>query len=293
MAQPRYAKLKGDAWRSPKLARLSDAAFRLYINCVSYCADNLTDGDVPAHIMPALLPSGVPLDMPLAELSAEPELLLRKGQVYQVAKYLDHNVSKAEIEKHSESQRKKAQKRWGKTPKPEPEKPKNAGGIPASNAKYKYNDNYKNKNTTSRVWMVGAINVIYREVFGTDWFGYAKYHDELEQLGLWAKQQASADGCSPHDAIVVAGKGWAEDPYVIKQGHGPLPLLWRKAPFYYAKGKGHDSESLKKKLQELELKESQAYERGDHDESQRLQKIIAEVQQSAGASGDTQPDRAR
>ena len=279
MAKPRYAKLKGDAWRNPKLAGLSDAAFRLWINCVSYCADNLTDGVVPVHILPALLPSGMPLDMPLAELTAEPALLSRDGRAYVVAKYLEHNVSREEIEKHSQMQRKKAEKRWSKDKQKPADKPKNASGIADGNTNYKHKNKYKHK--PNSVWMVKAINVIHREVFGTDWFGYARYHQELEALGQWAEQQADVDGCTPHDAIVTAGRGWMNDPWVIQQSHGPLPLLWQKASVYYAKGKGGDAESLKKKLQELERQEAKAYKEGNHDESTRLQKIIAEVQQAA------------
>ncbi len=289
MAKPRYAKLKGDAWRNPKLAGLSDAAFRLWINCVSYCADNLTDGFIPEHIVPALLPTPMPLDMPLAELTAEPGLLVKEGRMYIVAKYLDHNVSREEIEKHSQMQRKKAEKRWGnkKTAAPAPAVKVHAdplvfaAGNAAGNAKYKYKN--KNNNTNSSVWMVKAINEIYREVFGTDWFGYAKYQEELDQLGEWAKQQASADGCTPHEAVVIAGKGWRDDPYVVEQSYGPLPLLWRKAPVYYAKGRGSDAKGIKNKLQELERQEAKAYKEGNHDESSRLQKAIANLQQSSRA----------
>lgn len=278
MPKVRYAKLKGDAWRNPKLATLSDAAFRLYVNCVSYCADNLTDGEVPGHIMPALLPTALPLDVPLAELLDEPGLLVREGNVYVVAKYLDHNVSRSEIEKYSESQRKKAEKRWGKKSDPPPQ---DATGNAAGNANYNYKDtnknNYKYTDGGSWVWVVKQINKVHRKIFQTDWFGYAKHHGELSDFAQWATQQAKADGVTREQAVAMACHGWASDPYVVENNHGPIPLLWRKAPQYYQAGTGQDAKSRKEKLESLTRLEEKAYREGDHDESARLQKAIAEL----------------
>ncbi len=281
MAKPRYAKLKGDAWRNPKLAGLSDAAFRLWINCVSYCADNLTDGEVPAHIMPALLPTALPLDVPLAELLAEPGLLLRHGQVYVVAKYLDHNVSRDEIEKHSQMQRKKAEKRWGGKKKKDPAPPPSAAGNAAGNAKYKYKHIDKNKDNygtgSNWVWIVKQINVMHRQIFKTDWFGYAKHQGELDQFAQWATQQAEADGVTREEAVQAACRGWSQDSYVVEQSYGPLPLLWRKAAQYYLAGTERDEESKKAKLDNLTRLEERAYREGNHEESARLQQAIAEL----------------
>ena len=48
--------------------------------------------------------------------------------MYVVAKYLDHNVSRDEIEKHSQMQRKKAEKRWANKKKKEVDPPPSAAG---------------------------------------------------------------------------------------------------------------------------------------------------------------------
>ena len=281
MTKPRYAKLKGDAWRNPKLAGLSDAAFRLWINCVSYCADNLTDGEVPAHILPALLPTALPLDVPLAELLDEPGLLLRQGQVYVVAKYLAHNVSRDEIEKHSQMQRKKAEKRWANKKKKEADPPPSAAGNTDGNAKYKYKHKHKNKDTyvdgPGWTWVVRQINIMHREIFKTDWFGYAKFHGELDQFAQWASQQAEADGVTREEAVQAACRGWSEDAYVVEQSYGPLPLIWRKAAQYYLAGNEMDVESKKVKLETLTRLEEKAYKEGNHEESARLQQAIAEL----------------
>tara|TARA_R110000824_G_scaffold95424_7_gene229481 strand:+ start:1073 stop:1906 length:834 start_codon:yes stop_codon:yes gene_type:complete len=276
MSKPRYAKLMGDAWRNPKLARLSHGAFRLYVNAISYCADNLTDGVVPAHVMPALVPGDMPAALPVEELTGEHGLLLASDGGYRVCNFLEHNVSRQDIEKHSQMQRDKANKRWKDKEKKE-EKPKvptakHADGNATGNAKHKYKNNHKNN--SSHVWVVKIISEMYNGVFGTDWFGYAQYHTELMQFAEWAEQHAD-----PSAAVRMACEGWSKDPYVIKQNYGPLPLLWRKAPQYYLAGVGEDEASKKAKLEELSRQEDRAYKEGNSAESKRLQEAIARLQQ--------------
>lgn len=276
MAKPRYAKLMGDAWRNPKLAKLSHEAFRLYVNCISYCADNLTDGLVPAHVMPALVPGAMPSALPVDELMAEPGLLLAVDGGYEVCNFLEHNVSRQDIEEHSERQRAKARKRWDvqkkERPVGGPPTPEDAASNAAGNAKYKHKN--KHKNNSQHVWVVRVINEMHTSIFSTEWWGYAQYHTELAHFAEWASQYDE-----PEDAVRMACRGWAEDPYVIKQNFGPLPLLWRKAPQYYLAGVGGDQKSKQEKLEDLSRKEARAYKEGNSAESQRLQEAIARIQQ--------------
>lgn len=285
MAKPRYAKLMGDAWRNPKLACLGNQAFRLYINCISYCADNLTDGIVPAHVMPALVPGALQPALPVEELAVKHGLLLEVDGGYQVCNFLEHNVSREDIEKHSQMQRDKANKRWKDKEKkeeaPKPPPAKYAGGNADGNAKYKNKNKNNNPPSTpseSHMWVVGLISEMWRDLFGTDWFGYANYYMELQQFAEWGRQQAQSDGIDAVEAVSLACQGWCKDSYIIKQNYGPLPLLWRKASTYYLSGKGADQESMKTKLEELERQEARAYQEGNSEESQRIQKVIASLQ---------------
>lgn len=64
-----WLRIEGKAPQHPKIAPLSDAAFRLHFTALCWCVEHLTDGDVPARI-PATLPSA-PRGKRLASVLAE------------------------------------------------------------------------------------------------------------------------------------------------------------------------------------------------------------------------------
>ena len=50
-AKQRYARLLGDFWRNPKVRRLSLEARGLLVTAWSYCADHMTNGEVPLDLL--------------------------------------------------------------------------------------------------------------------------------------------------------------------------------------------------------------------------------------------------
>lgn len=105
-----WVKIEDDLPDHPKIAGLSDAAFRLHIAGICYCSRHLTDGFIPAWIIDRW---GVKrADKVAAELEAA-SLWLRHSDEYEVVGYLDHQRSKAEAQAVS-AKRSEAGKRGGK-----------------------------------------------------------------------------------------------------------------------------------------------------------------------------------
>lgn len=94
MAHAQFDDLYAD---HPKVAGLSDAAFRLHTTGILYCARNLTDGLISADDVPRLVRK--------FRRSALVELVDRGlwvnvlGGAYSIHNYLDWNPSKQEVER--------------------------------------------------------------------------------------------------------------------------------------------------------------------------------------------------
>ena len=99
----------------PKIVPLSDAAFRLHVSGICYCAKHLTDGLIGAEAVPTLRPRFRPTM--LAEL-VDRGLWLQHGDVYEIRDYLDWNRSKEQVEsernRKRQGGRKGAEARWSK-----------------------------------------------------------------------------------------------------------------------------------------------------------------------------------
>lgn len=96
----------------PKIAPLSDAAFRLHVAGICYAARHLTDGIVPAVEVPRLVRAYRKTS--LAALTAEAALWVpRPGGDYEIHDYLDWNLSRAKVLERRENAAKLARKRWG------------------------------------------------------------------------------------------------------------------------------------------------------------------------------------
>ena len=98
----------------PKVATLSDAAFRAHVQGMAYCAQHLTDGFIPARKAKEIAGDS------LAELTrksryGEPLWVLSDGE-YEVHDYLAYNPSRADVEatreQMSERGKKGADARW-------------------------------------------------------------------------------------------------------------------------------------------------------------------------------------
>jgi hypothetical protein len=99
--------------RHPKIAPLSDGAFRLHVSGLCYCSEHLTDGLIGAEVIPTLRPKY--RSAMLAEL-IDRNLWRQHGDVYEIHDYLDWNRSREQVEQERERKRragrKGAENRW-------------------------------------------------------------------------------------------------------------------------------------------------------------------------------------
>jgi hypothetical protein len=98
----------------PKLASLTDSAFRAHVRCMAYCARHLTDGYVPASVVREYAGSV------LGELTATPRigsssLLEECDGGFMVHDYLDYNPTREKVlaDRKREADRKAAQRHGG------------------------------------------------------------------------------------------------------------------------------------------------------------------------------------
>lgn len=104
-----YASFDDTYCDHPKIACLSDPAFRLHTSGILYCARHLTDGMVPADEVPRLVRRF--RKTALAELT-EWALWVPAGggQAYTIHDYLDWNLSRHQVEKRRAVARQNGQK---------------------------------------------------------------------------------------------------------------------------------------------------------------------------------------
>ncbi len=107
----RYAAIRQSFWRHPDTVGISLAAKGLFACGLSYAADCLTDGFIPLAVASTLLAQG--------DQKAVQELIFSEQWEeveggYMVAKYLDHNKSKKQLDALNTA-RKKAGKAGGKS----------------------------------------------------------------------------------------------------------------------------------------------------------------------------------
>ena len=108
-----WANLDDQFPKHPKVLPISDAAFRLHVSGICYCAQYETDGIIAAEMVPLLVPRFRPRT--LDEL-ADRRLWMPHPQGWEVHDYLEWNRSKEQIEAERERKRKAgrkgAEKRW-------------------------------------------------------------------------------------------------------------------------------------------------------------------------------------
>lgn len=96
---------------NPKIAGLTDAAFRLYIEALCWCSRQETDGDIPQAMMRRL---GRPKT--ITELVTTGLLIHHDNGSYAIHDYLEHQRSREEIaafrESRSDSGKKGNHTRW-------------------------------------------------------------------------------------------------------------------------------------------------------------------------------------
>lgn len=91
----RYARMMATFWRNPRVRKLSDAAIATYCMALSYACDQLNDGILPAD--DALLMCARGKKAAIREL-LDAEFWIERDGAYEIANYLEHNLSREEIE---------------------------------------------------------------------------------------------------------------------------------------------------------------------------------------------------
>lgn len=101
----------------PRVAALSDAAFRLHVAGMAYCAQHLTDGVIPKAVLTSLYPcsDARKIRRILGELTGV-SLWIPRESAYEVQHYLHYNPSRESVEKERARWAKaKRDKRSGQT----------------------------------------------------------------------------------------------------------------------------------------------------------------------------------
>ena len=108
-----WANLDDQFPKHPKVLPLSDAAFRLHVAGICYCAQYETNGVVSAEMVPLLVPRFKART--LEELVSR-RLWMPHAEGHEIHDYLEWNRSKQQIEDERERKRKAgkkgAEKRW-------------------------------------------------------------------------------------------------------------------------------------------------------------------------------------
>lgn len=104
----RYARLMGDFWRHPRTANLSPVAAGILCRAWSYCADQMTDGEVPRFIVAAFF-GGNPDEAVVREL-VEAGLWEEASAGYRMRDWAERNITKAAWEERKAKARDRVQR---------------------------------------------------------------------------------------------------------------------------------------------------------------------------------------
>lgn len=114
----RYAILSGDFWRNKKIEALSPEAVGVLAMCFSYCADQMTDGEIPVKLVRSWC-GGKRANRIIRELTTRPEnwpdghyfpILVRIRDRFSIHNYLERNLSRKNWERILERDRERKQK---------------------------------------------------------------------------------------------------------------------------------------------------------------------------------------
>jgi hypothetical protein len=101
----------------PKVAALTDTAFRHHIEGLSYCARLLTDGFIPAKVAADITTPKTLLELESEQLPGRAPLWERSDRGWEIHDYLVYNPSREQVldrrEKKSRGGKKGAATRWG------------------------------------------------------------------------------------------------------------------------------------------------------------------------------------
>lgn len=130
----RYARMMATFWRNPRVRRLSDSAIATYCMALSYACDQLNDGILAAE--DALLMCARGKKAAIREL-VDAEFWTEREDGYEIANYLEHNESRAQLE----AAREKAIRDGKRGGRPKGSGNKNGKGTLSENSKGTHAEN--------------------------------------------------------------------------------------------------------------------------------------------------------
>lgn len=108
-----YVRLETRFPTHPKIAGLSDAAFRLHVAALCYAGEHLTDGLIRADVVPLLHPERTGRKAALSELTGRLLWIpLDGGAGWEIHDYLDWNRSRETVDNLRDAGRRAARRRW-------------------------------------------------------------------------------------------------------------------------------------------------------------------------------------
>jgi hypothetical protein len=90
-----YSKLSDDLWRHPKTFKLGNEAIGVFCRLVSYCGNELSDGEVPDDVF-RMVAKGENADAILEALKNAGWIRQRSNGDWLLPNYLEHNLSREE-----------------------------------------------------------------------------------------------------------------------------------------------------------------------------------------------------
>ena len=103
-----WVKLDDSVTEHPKCVGLSPAAWTLWLHGLTYCSRNLTDGQIPAAMLPRL--SGVPNPAKAADELVAAGLWHDVDRGWEVHDYLEHQRSASDVDGDRAAARKRKQR---------------------------------------------------------------------------------------------------------------------------------------------------------------------------------------
>lgn len=105
-----YIRVDADFWDNPKAIAAGPGGRSLYLCALAWSRKQLTDGAVPAHVLPALaFKTGLPIEaaQDTADRLVEARLWKRTADGWEIHDYAEHQLTKADVDRQRAQWRKR------------------------------------------------------------------------------------------------------------------------------------------------------------------------------------------
>lgn len=105
-----YIRVDADFWDNPKAIAAGPEGRSLYLCALAWSRKQLTDGNLPAHVLPTLaFKCGVPIDVAqaAADRIVEARLWKRTADGWEIHDYAEHQLTKADVDRQRAQWRKR------------------------------------------------------------------------------------------------------------------------------------------------------------------------------------------